>query len=373
VAVQPDTPALEDVVADLRVLRERGLVRIRHSDLPALDRAAARTEALGAAGGGPGAVEALVRTAVENLGEGSLGAAASATFGLARSARDKPAQDRRRQAAVLYHVSVERFRKHHERVVLEQVAEEILKLCPPSLPHGARQEYLPPELGRAQSLAGTVNGEALPITIHTGPIEMLSDVDILVVPHNVYLEMPQHYKASVAAAVGRAAALRGEDGQIVADVVHDELADWVHRHGRTGLPVAPGTVTPTSSGAMANQNIRRLYHAAIAVPRPGTNDYDVEPPVLAQAVRHVLATARAERADYDPPLHSIGWPLLGAGRGGLLPETSFAWLWIALERELTEHGPWDVHFITRRRTATDLIVAKLAEAGVIARPESEPD
>jgi hypothetical protein len=40
------------------------------------------------------------------------------------------AQDRRRRAALIYGVSVERFRKHHERIVLEQVAEEILSvLC----------------------------------------------------------------------------------------------------------------------------------------------------------------------------------------------------------------------------------------------------
>lgn len=194
----------------------------------------------------------------------------------------------------------------------------------------------------------------------------------LVVPHNVYLEMPQRYKASAAAAVSRSAAIRGEDGQIVTDVVRDELMEWVQRHGRTGLPVAPGTVVVTSSGEMAKQNIRRLYHAAIAVPRPGTNEYDVEPPVLAQAVRRVLATARAERDGYDPPLRSIGWPLLGAGRGGLLPATSFAWLWIALERELAEDGPWDIHFIARRRVAADLIAAKLAEAVVIARPRASP-
>src|SRR5215469_3032118 len=45
----PGVPALEEIVADLRVLRERGLVRIRHSDLPALRYAAERAEAQAAA------------------------------------------------------------------------------------------------------------------------------------------------------------------------------------------------------------------------------------------------------------------------------------------------------------------------------------
>jgi hypothetical protein len=102
---------------------------------------------------------------------------------------------------------------------------------------------------------------------------------------------------------------------------------------------------------MAKQDIGRLYHAAIAVPRPGANEYDDEPPALAQAVRHVLATAWVERDGDDPPPRSIGWPQFGAGRGGVQPATSFAWLWTALERELAEHGPWDIHFIARRRVA----------------------
>ena len=126
VPAHPGVPTLEEIVADLRVLRERGLVRLRHTDLAALRAAATRTSALAAAGGGPGAIEALVRAAVENLGGGHLGAAAAATFGLARGARDMPAPDRRRRAALVYGVSVERLRKHHERVVLEQVAEEII-------------------------------------------------------------------------------------------------------------------------------------------------------------------------------------------------------------------------------------------------------
>jgi hypothetical protein len=125
----PDVPTLDEIVAELRTLRERGLVRLRHTDLPNLGRAAARTGLVAVVGGGPGAVEAMVRTAVENLGGDGLGRAATATFGLARGERDMAAQDRRRRAALVYGVSVERFRKHHERIVLEQVAEEVLKLC----------------------------------------------------------------------------------------------------------------------------------------------------------------------------------------------------------------------------------------------------
>ena len=51
----------------------------------------------------------------------------------------------------MYGVSVERFRKHHERVVIEQVGEEILKLC--RLPPQAAHVAMPAEFGRQVRLA----------------------------------------------------------------------------------------------------------------------------------------------------------------------------------------------------------------------------
>jgi O-acetyl-ADP-ribose deacetylase (regulator of RNase III) len=356
-------PSLEEVITDLRLLRERGLVRIRHTELRSLNQAAALAARTKVIDGGPRAVEALLRLAVENLGGGSLAAAATATFGLSRGESDRAAQDRRRKAAMVYGVSVERFRKHHERVVVEQVAEEILKIYHDHRPHGPSRDGRLPELGRRVTLAGQAGGARFPVVVHTVPVELLSDVDIVVVSQNTYLEVPQHFKSSVAAAVRRSAARRADDGQIVADVVGEELREWIGRHGRPGLPVAPGTVLATSSGAMADRGIRRLYHAAIASPRLGTNDYDIEPTVLAQAVRNVLTMASAERDAFGPPLTSVGFPLLGAGRGGLSAATSFSWLWAAIEREISESGPWDIHFITRHRAMADLVVAGLTEAG----------
>ncbi|MGH3157771.1 MAG: macro domain-containing protein, partial [Streptosporangiaceae bacterium] len=289
---------------------------------------------------------------------------AMATFGLARGTRDMTAAERRQRAALVYRVSVERFRKHHERIVIEQVAEEILKLCAAQDPV-TRPPGFPAELAAQIRLSGQLGDYSFPVVVHIEPIELLSNIDILVVPENVYLELPQPFKASVAAAVRKAAAIRGADGEVVTDVISDELQSWVHKHGRHGLPVAPGTVVVTSSGDMASQGISSIYHVAIASPRPGTNDYDVEPTVIATGVRNVLAAARTARPLAGPPLSSIAFPLLGAGRGGLDPATSFAWLWASLERDIRDNGPWDIHFVTNRRTLAELIVGKLREAGVI--------
>jgi O-acetyl-ADP-ribose deacetylase (regulator of RNase III) len=196
-------------------------------------------------------------------------------------------------------------------------------------------------------------------------------VDVVVAPTNVYLEMPQPYKASVSAALRRAAARRGLDGAIVADEVADELRAWVSQHGRPGMPVAAGSVAVTSAGALGEQGIRRIYHAAVATPRPGTNDYDVMPTAITQAVHATFAMARSERDRFTPPLGSLGFPLLGAGRGGLDPATSFAWIWAALEREVPRDNTWAIHFITHQRATAEVIAAGISQSGGIAADDDD--
>jgi O-acetyl-ADP-ribose deacetylase (regulator of RNase III) len=220
------------------------------------------------------------------------------------------------------------------------------------------------ELAAEIRMEGNCGTAMFPVTVHVEPVELLRDVDVVVAPTNVYLEMPQPYKASISAALRRAAARRGLDGAIVAD----ELRSWVSRHGRPGLPVAAGSVAVTSAGALSEQGIRRIYHAAVATPRPGTNDYDVIPTAITQAVYAAFAIARNERLRFTPPLKSLGFPLLGAGRGGLEPTSSFAWIWAALEREIPRDNTWAIHFITHQRATAEVIVAGISRSGGTAIP-----
>lgn len=266
----PGDPTADDLVADLRVVRERGLVRLRHTDLARLRSVVMQISASPSAPGpltagseptGPSTVEAVLRAAVESFGGGELAAAAMATFGLDRGSRDRPAYDRRRRAAQVYGVSIERFRKHHERIVIEQVAEEILVLLAQSRTF-AKPLDRSPEPSSQAVLSGRVRGVDLRVVIRIEPAELLSGVDIVVVPTNSYMELPQYFKSSVSATVRRMAAVKNADGQVVVDVVADELMSWISKHGRPGLPVAAGTVAPTASGEMARRGIRRLYHVA---------------------------------------------------------------------------------------------------------------
>ena len=117
---------------------------------------------------------------------------------------------------------------------------------------------------------------------------------------------------------------------------------------------------------MAAQGLRRIYHTAVVTPRPGTNDYDVDPMVIASCVSNVLAIARADPLLTGPAAPSAAFPLLGTGRGALNPEIGFTWLWMAVERDMQENGPFEVHFVTRQRAHADLIIGKLRDAQVIS-------
>ena len=362
-SADPAEPTVPALVADLRVLRERGLTRLRHTDLPSLRLLASRI--------GDRGIEELLREAVENLGDSDLGKAALATFGLDRNKRDKPAFDRRQRAALVYGLSVERFRRNQEGIVIEQVAEEILKLVMRQRPHPAPVQPDGDRSGpdrvapvRQAVLHGQVAGRAQTVIVRAEPVELLAGVDVLVVPTNSYMEPPQLFKASVSAAARRMAATKNAEGHVVIDVVAADLAAWVSKNARPGLAVALGAVAPTSSGEMARRGIRRLYHVAVVSPQPSSNDYVVEPAAIAEGVRNVLGLAQAERGLFSPALRSIAFPLLGAGRGGLDPAVSFDWMWTAMEQELAGHDPWEIHFFARRPELIELMVSRLVAGGL---------
>ncbi|MFE3609784.1 hypothetical protein ACFXPH_29075, partial [Streptomyces goshikiensis] len=219
-----------------------------------------------------------------------------------------------------------------------------------------------------------VGGHGRHVTLHVHAVDLLRDIDVVVSPSNTHLALPEPYKSSVAASLRRAGAVRDPAGRLVEDSVRDELRSWSDRFAAPGLSVAPGTVAPTGAGALAWQGIRRIFHAAVAVPRPGTNDYDVQPADVTRAVTRVFALLAEENgrsADAGlPPLRSLCLPLLGAGRGGLTPAVSFAAVWAAVEAELARGGDWDLHFLVRRPERA-LLVAELL-ASTDGAPTEEP-
>ncbi|MHB9859423.1 macro domain-containing protein [Streptomyces sp. YIM S03343] len=372
----PQPPHLPDhgaVLAEVRTVRRAGVVRLRGLDTPELTRIA--RERPGEQGELPAhAVERLLRDAVGAIGGGTLQTAAEYSLGLAQGTRDWPAADRRRRAAEVYGVSVERFRKHQELMVLGQITEQLLDIASRTVTGGrpgtdsmygtdtGSGTARPDRLAAAHRVVHPyVHNRTVPVTLHVHSVDLLRDVDVVVSPSNTHFALPATYKSSIAATLRRAGARTDPTGALVEDLVHDELRGWAVRHGTPGRAALPGTVAATSSGTLADQGVRRIYHVAVAVPRPGTNDYDVQPADITRGVTRVFRLLAEETERYDPPLTSLCLPLLGAGRGGLPPLESFGALWAAVEAELARGADWDVHLVVRRHARADLLERLLSE------------
>lgn len=122
-------PDHESVVRDLRLLRERGLGAIRRISLPARHQATLASGFATADDQGPAAVESLLRKAVKHLDGGDYEESASSTFGLISGTKLAPSSERRRQAAKVFNVVPDTFRKTHEKTTIDEVAEGVLALC----------------------------------------------------------------------------------------------------------------------------------------------------------------------------------------------------------------------------------------------------
>lgn len=126
--VESRAPSYDDLVTDLKVLREKGLIRLRTLHLPALQQAARACGESEREQHDPPAIETMLRRAVEQLG-GELGEACGYLFGLVPGTRGWKPTDLRERAASLYNMQPETFRKEPEQLHVGQVAEEVLKLC----------------------------------------------------------------------------------------------------------------------------------------------------------------------------------------------------------------------------------------------------
>ncbi|MFE4366912.1 macro domain-containing protein [Streptomyces sp. NPDC056835] len=386
----PLTPVPDhaSILEEIKTVRRGGIVRLRRLEVPSLARIAFalapaddRRTAVPAQSQSQ-SVEWLLRLAVSRLGGGTLQEAAEYTLGLTPGTRDWPGADRRRRAAELYGVSIERFRKEQEAVVLDQVAEQVGSLARAALAERRPAAGRDPAAGDAahddpsdpvdpadsavsarthRILSVRAHGRTVPVTLHVHPVDLLRDVDVVVSPVNTYLALPEAYKSSVAASLRRAGALRGLTGELLGDPIHEELRDWATARATSGRPVLPGTVAATGSGSLAGQGVRRVYHAAVAVPRAGTNDYDVLPADVTRAVARALALLAEEHERFDPPLRSVCFPLLGSGRGGLPYEESVRAVWAAVDAELARGAGWDIHLIARGLVPAGLVVRMLAE------------
>jgi hypothetical protein len=92
--VEVRAPDYDDLVRDLKVLREKGLIRLRGLHLPTLQQAAQACGESEQAEPDPPAIESMLRRAVEQLG-GELAEACGYLFGLVPGTRGWKPKDLR--------------------------------------------------------------------------------------------------------------------------------------------------------------------------------------------------------------------------------------------------------------------------------------
>jgi hypothetical protein len=146
-AVHP-IPSHEQMMLDLRVLRQRGVLRVRLLNLPAL------REAAGVASARPEAdtavqIEELLRVAVDRLGDEEIGMAARYLFGLIQGTIGRRPTDLRERAAREFGLSAETFRKHQERLLLSRIADEMITVCRAAADSGSQPRPVRLRLGRS--------------------------------------------------------------------------------------------------------------------------------------------------------------------------------------------------------------------------------
>lgn len=132
---------MEELLADLGVWRRQGVLRLQELRLPALGRAA---ELIGLAASSaeaaqPAVLTELLRSALERVAGSVSGRAALVLLGLDPNTFDLAPHLLREDAAEIYGVSPERFRREPQQQVLRVVANCLLELC---IAHRARQARL---------------------------------------------------------------------------------------------------------------------------------------------------------------------------------------------------------------------------------------
>jgi hypothetical protein len=134
-----ELPAHEALVADLKLLREKGLARLRDLELPALT-VAGLIVTVDETSEVHVVVETTLRRAVERFGGGPYGESAALLYGLEQGTRTLNSRLRRERAAEQLERTADTFRKRYEPTMLAEIATQVLTLCSEQHSRHARAE-----------------------------------------------------------------------------------------------------------------------------------------------------------------------------------------------------------------------------------------
>jgi O-acetyl-ADP-ribose deacetylase (regulator of RNase III) len=146
------------------------------------------------------------------------------------------------------------------------------------------------------------------IGVVTGDIRRVRCADVWVNPENTEMVMARFNEFSVSSIVRYEGALRDDMGHVIDDRIADDLARKVA--GRT--PVLPGTAILSGPGELTRYRVKRIIHVAAVQGEPGAGFRQILE--VGRCVTNAMA--EADKADAQPPLATILFPLLGTGQGG---------------------------------------------------------
>lgn len=204
--------------------------------------------------------------------------------------------------AVLARSQYVRLRHYSLRTDLAFLVDELLRSVP-----ALRGATGTAEAGAARQLFRSTHSDCL-IGVIPGTIRRVRDVDVWVNSENTDMRMARYTDFSISAIIRYWGAKHDGAGQVVNDLVADELQARVgHR------PLAPGATVTTGAGELAtNNNVRFVIHVAAVQGEPGAGYRQVRN--VDWCVTNVLA--EVERLATDEGVRSVLLPLLGAGEAG---------------------------------------------------------
>jgi O-acetyl-ADP-ribose deacetylase (regulator of RNase III) len=148
------------------------------------------------------------------------------------------------------------------------------------------------------------------ICIATGDIRDRRGIDVWVNSENTNMQMARFYDRALSAIVRYEGARKDDNGEIVEDVIANEL-----RQATSGRDfVTPGSVYVTSAGDLERtRGVKKVFHAAAVTGVPGAGYVAISE--VERIVTTVLRRMDDERYR-DADLRSVAFPMLGTGVGG---------------------------------------------------------
>jgi hypothetical protein len=200
------------------------------------------------------------------------------------------------------------------------------------------------------------------VIIHAGPIDELTNIDVIVASENTHFDLARPFKPSTSGRLRKTAGAKDDKGNITKDIVLEELEQWRKNENNGNKVVPDGIVVPTSSGEMKKSGVERIYHAAIAEPIPGVHGYTTSAEIVEVASLNTIALLSDEQdKGIIPKPCSLCLPLFGAGRGKMDPIESFLAIISGISAGIKEFKPQlkTLHFITLEKKETVALIKAL--------------